>query len=160
MLFVFSLRDEVCDTDSAVVSVCMFHTDYIIGEYFFPFELVHLKVDTSRSIDIFLMSVRQRYIQSFALKLTDRDGRKRILFAFIILQKRILWLLWVHTNKRRVFTDLKDVLLLSLWAKMEYIRSKWAHRRLHLSYSERTALHTSHRYCAHFSRLTLDWADM
>ncbi len=58
----------------------------------------------------------------------DRDDRKRILFAFIILQKHnvLLLLLWVHTNKRRVFTDLKDVLLLSVWPEMEYFKSKWA----------------------------------
>ncbi len=54
----------------------------------------------------------------------DRDGRERIPFAFIILQKHVL-LLWGHTNKRRVFTDLKDVLLLSVWPEIEYFKSKW-----------------------------------
>ncbi len=40
-------------------------------------------------------------------------------FAFNILQKlNALLLLWVHTNKRRVFTDLKDVLLLSVWPQI------------------------------------------
>ncbi len=44
-----------------------------------------------------------------------RDGRKRILFALIILQKHnVSLLLWVPTNKRTVFTDWKDVLLLSV----------------------------------------------
>ncbi len=60
-----------------------------------------------------------------------RDGRKRILFAFIILQKcGIVKVEWV-------FTDSKGVLLLSVWPKIrEYFKSKWAHRRLHLSCSE------------------------
>ncbi len=40
--------------------------------------------------------------------------RQHILFAFIISQKRDLFLLGVQTNKRRVFTDSKDVLLLSV----------------------------------------------
>ncbi len=46
----------------------------------------------------------------------DRDGRKHIRkFAFIILQKRnVLLLLRVHTNKCRVFTDLKDGLLVCM----------------------------------------------
>ncbi len=56
------------------------------------------------------MFVGQRYTRSFVLKFTD--GRKRILFAFIILQKHVLLLLWVDTNKRRVFTDSKDFSLL------------------------------------------------
>ncbi len=42
--------------------------------------------------------------------------RKRILIAFIILHKHnVLLLSWVHTNTRKVFTDSKDVLLLSVW---------------------------------------------
>ncbi len=60
---------------------------------YFPFELVHLKVDISLSIDIFLMSVRQRYTEFCAQVHRDRDGRKRMMFDFIILQNRIL-LLW------------------------------------------------------------------
>ncbi len=79
----------------------------------------------------------------------DRYGRKRVVFAFIILQKRVLLLLWVHTNKRRVFADLKDVLLLSVWPKItEYFKSKWAHRSLHLSCSEPLlfSFHTLHRH--------------
>ncbi len=71
----------------------------------------------------------------------DRDDRKRILFAFIILQKHnvLLLLLWVHTNKRRVFTDLKDVLLLSVWPEMEYFKIRVIeHQRLHLSASHST----------------------
>ncbi len=42
--------------------------------------------------------------------------RKRILIAFIILHKHnVLLLSWVHTNTRKVFTDSKHVLLLSVW---------------------------------------------
>lgn len=56
------------------------------------------------SINTFFMSViRQEYtdFRSNALKFTDRDGRKRILFAFIILQKyNVLLLFWVHTDKQ------------------------------------------------------------
>ncbi len=101
------------------------------------------------TVYIFFMSVRQAYMEFCAQLHGDRDGRKCILFAFIILQKHsVLLLLWVLTNKRRVFTDSKDVLFLSVWPKMrEYFRSKWAHRRLHLSCSEHAAvqLHTPHR---------------
>ncbi len=44
--------------------------------------------------------------QSFTF--TDRDGKKRILFAFIILQKcNILLLLWVRMNKHRVLQTRK-----------------------------------------------------
>ncbi len=55
--------------------VCMFHTAYIIGEYCFPFELVHLKVDISLSIDTFFMSVNQVYTEfrSFMLKFTKTE---------------------------------------------------------------------------------------
>ncbi len=42
------------------------------------------------------------YIEFHAQVHRDRDGRKRILFSFIILQKRVLLLLCVHTNKHRV----------------------------------------------------------
>ncbi len=61
-------------------------------------------------------------------------------------------------HKKIVFTDSKDVLLLSVWPKM-YFQSKWAHQRLYLSCSERTTFHTPHRHLnsAHFSWLTLDW---
>ncbi len=85
----------------------------------------------------------------------DRDGRKRILFVFFILQKHVLVLLWVHTNKR-----LYRLLLVSVWAEMkEYFTSKWVHRRLHLSCSELLfSFHTPHiQYSSHFSRLILDW---
>ncbi len=76
----------------------------------FPFELVHLKVDISFSIvDMFNLCKTKMYIEFHAQVHRDRDGRKRILFAFIILQKRVLLLLCVHTNKHRVFTDLKGV---------------------------------------------------
>ncbi len=74
--------------------------------------MVHLKVYISLpiDIDIFLMSVRQVYAEFCAKVHRDRDGRKHILFAFNILQKHnVLLLLWVHTNKRRVFKDLKYV---------------------------------------------------
>ncbi len=53
----------------------------------FLFELVHLKVDISHSIDIFFMSVRQIYTEFRTQVHRDRDGRKRILIAFITLQK-------------------------------------------------------------------------
>lgn len=58
-VLVFGLRDEVSNT--VVMRVCMFHTDYII----IPFELVNLKVDLSLSIDIFFFftSARQRYTE-------------------------------------------------------------------------------------------------
>ncbi len=43
----------------------------------FPIELVHLKVDISLSIVyIFLMSIRQRYTRSFALKFTETETAK------------------------------------------------------------------------------------
>ncbi len=54
----------------------------------------------------------------------------------------------------------KDALLLSVWPEMtEYFRSKWAHRRLHLSCCERYCSASSHRHLntAHFYRLTLHW---
>ncbi len=116
----------------------MFHTNYIFVEYLntcFPFALVHLKVYILLAIDMFFISVRQVYTEFHAQVHRDQDRRNRILIAFIILQKRnVLLLLWVHTNKRRIFTDSKDVLLLSVWPKMrEYFKSKWPHRRLHLS---------------------------
>ncbi len=49
--------------------------------------VLHLKVDTSLSIDIYFMSVRQVYTEFCAQVHGDRDGRNRILSAFIILQK-------------------------------------------------------------------------
>ncbi len=129
---------------SAVVDapVCMFHTDYIIWEYFSiwigSFESRHITLYRY----IFNVCKAKIYMEFRAQVHRDRDSRKRILFAFIILQKHnILLLLWVHTNKCRVFTDLKDVLLLSLWPKMsEYFKSKWPHWRLHLSCSERATI--------------------
>ncbi len=51
----------------------------------------------------------------------DRDGRKCIVFAFIILQKHnVLLLLWVHTNKQ-VFIDTRNVLLLSYEQKLSIL---------------------------------------
>ncbi len=47
-----------------------------------PFELVHLKVDILLSIDIFLMSVRQRYTQSFALKFTETEAAESASFTY------------------------------------------------------------------------------
>ncbi len=134
----------------------------------FPFELVYLKVDISHSVGIFFMSERQActVLEFRAQVHRDWDGRKRILFAFIILQKcNVLLLLWVHTNKCRVFTDSKDVLFLSVWPTWRSI----------LGASDRTGasicpavsallfiFHTPHKHLnsAHFSRLTLDWAAM
>ncbi len=140
--------------------VCMFHMDYIIWEYLF---YIWVGLFESRHFTFYryiFMSVRQVYMKFRAQVYRDRDGRKHILFPFIILQKRHVLLLWVHTNKRRVFTDSKDVLL--LWAKMrQYFKGKWAHRRLHLSCSELLfSFHTPHRHLnsTHFFRLTLDWA--
>ncbi len=51
-------------------TVCKFHTDYIIWEFLFSiwigsFESRHF------TLSIFLMSVRQRYTQSFVLKFTE-----------------------------------------------------------------------------------------
>ncbi len=96
------------------------------------------------------------------LKLATFGLHWLFMFAFIILQKHnVLLLLWVHTQKHKiVFTDSKDVLLLSVWPKITvYFQSKWAHQRLYLSCSERTTFHTPHRHLnsAHFSWLTLDW---
>ncbi len=39
----------------------------------------------------------------------DQDGRKLILFAFIILQKRNVMVSTLHTHESRSFTDSKDV---------------------------------------------------
>ncbi len=153
--FVLGLREEVrrhwLVISAVVMHLCMFHMDYIIWEYLFSIWIGSFE---SRHFTLYryVLSVRQvAYTQSFVLKFTDRDGRKHIMFAFIILQKcNVLLLLWVHTNKRRVFTDSKNVLLSSVWPKMlEYFRSTWAHRRLHLSRSERYG-----------SASTLDWAAM
>ncbi len=45
------------------------------------------------------ISVRQVFTEFRAQVHRDQDGRKRLLFAFIILQKRnVLLLLWVHTR--------------------------------------------------------------
>ncbi len=67
----------------------------------------HLK-DILLSIDIFFIDGVSKFLAQVHRYL---DGRKRILFALITLQKRNVSLLfWVHTNKRRVFTDSKDVL--------------------------------------------------
>ncbi len=82
----------------------------------------HLKVDISLYIDMFFMSVNQVYAEFRAQVYRDRDRRKRIQFSFIILQKdNVLLLLWVNTNKRKVFTDSKDALLLSVWLKLGII---------------------------------------
>jgi len=49
-----------------------------------------------------------------------QDSRKRILFAFFILQRHNVFLLWVYTNKSS--TVLNDVLLLYVWPKIEYFK--------------------------------------
>ncbi len=68
----------------------------------------HLKVDISLSIDIFFIHRDSKFLAQVH---RDLDGRKRILFALITLQKRNVSLLfWVHKNQHRVFTDSKDVL--------------------------------------------------
>ncbi len=110
---------------------CMFHTDYIIWKY-----LIYIWIGSFKSrhftfyrYSIFFMSLRQAlsfgsFLLFFWSAQIHKDGKKRILFAFIILQNHNdLLLLWGHTKESRHFTDLKDVLLLSM-AKMEYL-SKW-----------------------------------
>ncbi len=130
--------------------VCMFHTDYIIWKYLFSIWICSFESRHCALYRYVFLSVRQIYIEFRAQVYRDRDSRKLILFAFIILQKRnVLLLLWVHTNKCRVFTDSKDVLLLSVWPKMTSICPAVS-----------AFLHTPHRNLnsAHFSRITLDWA--
>ncbi len=61
----------------------------------------HLKVDISLSIDIFFKDGVSKFLAQ-----VHRD-LKRILFA---LKRNVSLLFWVHTNKRRVLTDSKDVL--------------------------------------------------
>ncbi len=81
------------------------------------FELVHLKVDISLSIDRFLMSVRQRYTQSFALKFTETAESASCLLSLFY---------------KSTFCN---VSLLSVWPKiMEYFKSKWVHQFLHKSH--------------------------
>ncbi len=107
--------------------IFVFHLNWFIWKLTFRSLQLHL-----------LMSVRQIYTE-FCVQVHRDWDRKCILFAFIyFLMRNVLFLLWVHKSKLRVFTDLKDLLLLSMWAKMrEYFKSKWVHRCLHLSCSER-----------------------
>ncbi len=66
-----------------------------------------------------------------------------------------------HTQINVVFTYLKYVLLLPLWPNLtEYFKSKWAHRCLHLSCSERYGSASTLCTDTHFSRLTLDWVKL
>ncbi len=141
----------------------MFYTEYIIWEYLF---YIWIKSFKSRYFTLYkysiscisFMSVKQvAYTRSFEFHAQvhrDQDGRKPILFPFIILQKHNdLLLLWVHTNKCRVFTDLQSILRASDCTSANICPAVSA-----LLFS----FHTLHRHLnsAHFSRLTLDWAAM
>ncbi len=96
---------------------------------------------------------KQRVTQERILKFTW--DLKRILFAE---KRNVSLLFWVHTNKRRVFTDSKDVLGYFYLYDQEWRRckSKWAHRSLSCA----NALPHKHFNSAHFSRLTSYWAAM
>ncbi len=110
-----------------------------------------------------LMSVRQRYTRSFALKFTDIKMAETA-SCLLSFHKSAFCCYCECAYINRVFTDLKDILPLSVWPKMtEYFKSKRAHRRLHLSCSDRyCSASTLHRRLnsAHFSRITWDWASM
>ncbi len=72
--------------------------------------MLHLKVDTSLSIDIYFMSVRQVYTEFCAQVHGDRDGRKPHPECFHYFTKAQCFV--VIVNKRRVFTDSEGALLL------------------------------------------------
>ncbi len=111
------------------------------------FELVHLNAHISLFIDIFVIFVIHRYTRKFVLKFTETEiVKKCIQFAFIILQKHVLLLLWVHTNKCRAFTD--------FLTKNEGVFEETVSAALLYS------VHTLHRHfnSTHFSGLTSDWA--
>ncbi len=76
----------------------------------------------------------------------------------VCLKRNVSLLFWVHTNKRRVFTDSKDVLCYFYLydQKWRRFKSKWAHRKPVL----RKRASTPTLQYAHFSRLTSYWAAM
>ncbi len=128
---------------SSDAPVCMFHTDYIIWEYLFSIWIGSFK---GRHFNLYwyIFHVCKASIHrnsKFRVQVhRGRDGRKHILLLYF-KKHNVSLLFWVHTNKSRVFTDWKDVLLLSVWPKMpEYFKSKSAHWRLHLSCSEHTTV--------------------
>ena len=90
---------------------CKFHTDYIMWEYLFSVWIGSFKSFTLYRYIFHVCNKASIHRVSKWCAQVHRvwDGRKRIMFAFIILQKRNVSLLfWVHTNKCWVFTDTKD----------------------------------------------------
>ncbi len=98
-------------------------TDYILKEFLFWFWIIWFCSHLKLSIDaVYSSCLWGKYSLSFVSLLLsvpaqDRDGRKRILFVFFILQKHnVLFLLGVHTNKSKPFTVPNDVLF---WDKIK-----------------------------------------
>ncbi len=96
---------------SSDAPVCMLRIIY--ENICFPFELVYLNVEISLSIDIFFMSVRQVYTEFCAQ--VHRPKRQKAhpdLFRYFTKAQCFVFILSAH--KRRVYSDSKDVLLLSV----------------------------------------------
>ncbi len=68
----------------------------------FQFELVNLKVDISISIDIFLMSVRQRYTQSFVLRFTETKMAERALCLLSLFYKSAMFCCYCENTQTNV----------------------------------------------------------
>ncbi len=106
---------------SSDAPVCMFHTDYIIREYLFSiwigsFETRHFALYRYVFFHIWKANIKE--FRSFMLKFTETEMESAsCLLSLFYKRAMFLLLLWVQTNKRRVFTDSKGVLLLSVWAK-------------------------------------------
>ncbi len=117
---------------------CMHVTDYIIWKYLFSiliglFESRHFALNRYT----FFMSVRQVYTEfrSLALKFTETETAESASCLLSVLYKTTMFCCYCECTQINSLYKFKR--FITLVSKNEYFKSKWAHRRLHPSHSER-----------------------
>ncbi len=150
---------------SSAAPVCMFHMDYTIWEYCFPFQLVNLKVDISLSIDYF--NVYKASIHWVSFSSSQRPRRQKVHPVCFHYFTKAQWFVVIVSAQ----INAESLQIWKLYYSFLYDQ-KWGSI---LSASERTnasicpavsatvqLTHSTHSHLnsAHISKLTSDWAAM